>query len=863
MLGKVLGGRYHITTHLGGGGFGQTYLAIDLHLPGQPSCVVKQLKPKMSDAESLQAARRLFDTEAEVLYALGDHDQIPRLFAHFEEDQDFFLVQEFIDGVVLSQELKTRHPLTESETIGLLQDVLTVLEFVHQQQVIHRDIKPSNLIRRTSDGKLVLIDFGAVKQIAIQAGERQEHTTMTVAVGSSTYMPSEQLAGTPKFASDIYAVGVLAIQCLTGLYLKKLPHDPRTSEILWRDRAVTSPELGDFLDKLVRYDFRQRFATASEALAELRSLTGNTTIATLLAEPKQVTSDGHLAWLERGDELFSSQRYREAVTAYNKVVQANPNNDVAWFKRGLALENLKFYEDALASYDRVLKLQPHDYLAWYKQGSAHAQMQHYLEALQAFEMVVQLQPDNYWAWLDRGQTLQQLGRVEEALASYDRAVQLKPDFQLAIERRKQLLSQLKQVDTLYHLQHYDETIASCDRAIEQNPDDALAWLMRGMALENLQRYEDAIAAYQQVVELHPDDQLAWFKQGTLFAALNQTEAALAAFQRVVQLQPENYWAWHDRGKLLEQSGQFEGAIACYDRVVQLKPDFQAAIEGRTRILRQQHHGIAFNAEVDGSQSEPLAEAPTPAQAQLTIARLANSARSSSSEMPLEERTSIVAAVMPEPTQIHLPEPANSPEETRINSTSTVQADLSRADQTGIRAEVESVVSPPEISDYQVWFNRGREFEQQQQYPDALAAFEHAIQRCKTDPELWRYRGNVLSLLGRHREAIASYTRAVQLNANSAELWSCMGGCCMRLRQFGRAIEAFERAIELKPNHHTLWYWRGRALVESGQYLEALHSLEQAISLKPDFQPAIADAKRVRTYLKQAHSIARSPSTATS
>jgi serine/threonine protein kinase len=138
MLGKLLGGRYQIVRHLGGGGFGQTYLAEDFHLPGKPQCVVKQLKPKVSDPTTLQAARRMFDTEAQVLSRLGDHDQIPRIFAHFEENQEFYLVQEFVAGETLSQELKARGQFSESEAINLLQNILTVLEFVHQQQVVHR-----------------------------------------------------------------------------------------------------------------------------------------------------------------------------------------------------------------------------------------------------------------------------------------------------------------------------------------------------------------------------------------------------------------------------------------------------------------------------------------------------------------------------------------------------------------------------------------------------------------------------------------------------------------------------------------------------------------------------------------------------
>ncbi len=873
MLGTILGGRYEIIKHLGGGGFGQTYLAHDRHLPGQPNCVVKQLQPKKTDDESLQAARRLFDTEAEVLYSLGDHEQIPRLFAHFEENCDFFLVQEFIDGTVFSEEVKNRGPFNEAEIIPLLQDILTALEFVHQQNVIHRDIKPSNLIRRASDRHLVLIDFGAVKQIGLAADEAAENMTVTVAVGSSIYMPNEQLAGMPRFASDIYAVGVLAIQCLTGLYLKKLPTDPRSSEILWRDRAVISPELADFLDRMVRYDFRQRHENAGEALKELRSLTGNTSVSHLLTELKTSTDDGYLAWLERGDDLFGQQRYREAITAYNKVVQANPDDYAAWFKRGMALEHLQFYEDAISSYDHVLKLCPQDYLAWYKQGTAYAQLQRYAEAFEAFEQVVQLQPENYWAWHDRGLTLEGLERYEAAIASFDRAVQLKPDFQLAIENRKRLLSQLKQVDTLYHLQHYDEALVSCDRAIEQNPDDGLAWFMRGMALENLRRYNEAIAAYQRVLDIQPDDQLAWFKQAGLYEQQNQLEAALSAYHRVVQLQPENYWAWHDRGKLLEKLERFEEAIACYDRVIQLKSDFQAAIAGRARILKQlQHRMLApANGEDDDDTvfSERLAQ-PSSARSERSRLRAAidryTQAPHAEAEQPeghtvahlptvTTEETSLDQQILLEITQINAL--SREPEATNIAraETTAITAPLPAppapmAPLTEVtRPLVTTAIAESGDAAAEAGLARGRKLYHQQRYPEALAVLDQALKQWPNHTDLWRWRGNILNSLGRPQEAAKAYQAALQLTENSADLWGSLGGCLFRLRKFTEAIAAFDRATRIQSDHHLAWYWRGRALVELQQYPEALTSFEHAVALKGDFQPAIADYKRLKRHLK--------------
>lgn len=276
MLETTLRGRYKIVRNLGKGGFGETYLAEDRDLPGNPHCVVKRLKPQLTAPLALQVARRLFDTEAQVLYRLGNHDQIPRLLAHFEENQEFYLVQEFIDGNDLSKELTAGRQWSEEQVIAFLQDLLQILEFVHQQNVIHRDIKPANLIKRASDGKIVLIDFGAVKELSTLVANTEGQTIATVAIGTPGYMPSEQNSGNPKFSSDIYAVGTICIQAFTGISALLLPKDADTSEIIWHDLVQVSPQLADILDKMVCYDFRQRYQSASEVLQALTSLTKTT-----------------------------------------------------------------------------------------------------------------------------------------------------------------------------------------------------------------------------------------------------------------------------------------------------------------------------------------------------------------------------------------------------------------------------------------------------------------------------------------------------------------------------------------------------------------------------------------------------------
>jgi serine/threonine-protein kinase len=271
--GLMIGGRYRIVDTLGSGGFATTYLAQDLHIPGCPICVVKQLIPPSQEPNSLKLAKDLFDKEAKTLKKLGrEHDQIPQLLAYFEENQEFYLVEEYIDGNDLSKELSLGVRWSETEAADFLAQILGVLDLVHKRNYIHRDIKPPNIIRRKSDRKLVLIDFGAVKEIYTQSVNSQGKNRVTVLIGTPGYMPSEQEEANPRFSSDIYAVGIIAIQALTGIEPQQFQRDYK-GEIVWRDRAQVSNKLANVLDQMVRHNYLERYQSAAQVLQALSNTT--------------------------------------------------------------------------------------------------------------------------------------------------------------------------------------------------------------------------------------------------------------------------------------------------------------------------------------------------------------------------------------------------------------------------------------------------------------------------------------------------------------------------------------------------------------------------------------------------------------
>ncbi len=267
LIGQTLRQRYKIVAKLGkGGGFGETYLAEDLDIPEipKPRRVVKRLKPTIKHQE----VERLFQLEAETLNKLGRHDRIPTLYAYFEERGEFYLVQELIEGRELSREMTGRW--SESEAIAFLEEILEILAFVHQSGVIHRDIKPANIMRRDRDRQLVLIDFGAVKEVSNIIFDSQGIASKTIAIGTPGYIPSEQAQGRPQFSSDIYAAGMTAIQAIAGRSPTQIPESDR-GELDWQKYAPPlSPKLTDILTKMVRSRSNERYANATLALQALR-----------------------------------------------------------------------------------------------------------------------------------------------------------------------------------------------------------------------------------------------------------------------------------------------------------------------------------------------------------------------------------------------------------------------------------------------------------------------------------------------------------------------------------------------------------------------------------------------------------------
>ncbi len=277
VAGAILEGRYRLVQQIGQGGFGRTYLCEDLNRFNEP-CVLKEFAPQVHGTTALDKAKNLFEREANVLYQL-QHPQIPKfreLFQMTTGGGGLFLVQDYVAGhtyrYALNSRLQQNQTFREDEVRRLLVHLLPVLEYTHSLGVIHRDIAPDNLIIRSSDGLPVLIDFGGVKQIAVNAEiQALGNTEALTRLGKVGYAPNEQMQrGTVSPHSDLYALAATCLVLLTGQEPTSLL-DPKTMNWQWRRFIQLSPDLEQIFDRMLQAQPSDRMQSATEVLQALQN----------------------------------------------------------------------------------------------------------------------------------------------------------------------------------------------------------------------------------------------------------------------------------------------------------------------------------------------------------------------------------------------------------------------------------------------------------------------------------------------------------------------------------------------------------------------------------------------------------------
>lgn len=746
-IGQTVGERYRLIRYLGGKTGIYTYLAENLWRQYQSPCILKQIRLETGNPSALQAAERRFSSELPILERLGYHDQIPQLWDHFEANEKFYLVQEYISGESLEQKLEQNNRLPEETVINILQNTLSVLAFIHQHRVIHRNLKPSNLIIRHADEKIVLIDFGIIQEIASLNTSKSFEPEIIKA-----YLPPEQIAGRPNISSDLYALGLTVIQALTGKHPDELPRNKQTGVITWREGLEINRRLAKIIDKMVSLDMGKRYQSAEIILEELNKLSSDPITYTPI-EPGDYYEGTNIGRSNNSDDESSLNKEKKFETIHIAIAIAGILSLVAsleffsptirplyyWFQGQQVLSQNP--ENALQEFQRAIDIQPKQARSWRGRGDALFQLESYTKALAAYEEAIQLNPNNSQAWKGRGDSLYRLERFQAALAAYEKSLQLDQANPATLNRKGRALYKLERYNSalqaqeqaltidadnpqylsdlgtaLIGLGQYKEALGAFNQAQTIKPLDPQLWLNKALALQYLGRpqeansvYQEAVKTYDRVLKDRPNDSVAWIDRGNVLSKLQRPEEALASYERAIEIKSDSHLAWVGRGNALFVLGRNQEALSAIEKAIDIQPGSYITWHNKGSLLR------------DGLKDLPEA----------------------------------------------------------------------------ISAYDKAISINPNF--YPAWRDRGFALIQNEQYSAAIRSFRRVIALKPKDYRSWVGQGIVFSSLGRLEESLIAFERAQEIQPQDPFIWMNKGTALEKGQRYPEACDSYRKVIRLTPD----------------------------------------------------------------
>ncbi|QFS42579.1 serine/threonine-protein kinase [Nostoc sphaeroides] len=586
MNSHLLNGHYRILKVLNDGEKGKTYLVEDVNLT-EGQFIVKQLRSSSNNPRTLTILHSLFASKTATLEKLAqEHEQIPKLIAYFEENEKFYIVEEFIAGIPLTDEIIQGKPLREDQVISLLSDILEILVIVHSYGVIHRNIKPANIIRRESDNKLVLVNFGTVNE------------AITNTVDNLEYMPIEQVNGNLKYNSDIYALGIVAIAALLGLSGNEISNlrtqkNRLTGEIVWRNKNLkVNRKLAIIINRMVRFNYRKRYQYATEVLDDLKKIANveqnqhQKKLLLVLAGVTGCITLGVGAWqlkllkpltnaqqtlYQEGVNKYDAGNYEGAVEDFNQAIELDPKNALAYNKRGDAYYRLGDYEQAQADSSQAILLNPQDANAYFDRGFALSELGKYKEAIADYTQAIKLNSQDAYAYYGRGLARTKLKDNKGAIGDFNKAIALKPQYTEAYLQRGIIHRRLRQ---------RLEAIQDFDTVIKINPSDAKAYYQRGLTQSiNKQKYA-ALKDYTDAININPKYIEAYLNRGDVYSDLGNKVEATEDYNAILQIDPKFSPAYIHRGIHRFSFGDYKGAIEDYTEALKLDSNDVVAYNNR-------------------------------------------------------------------------------------------------------------------------------------------------------------------------------------------------------------------------------------------------------------------------------------------
>ncbi len=759
---QIVGRRYQLIQELGRNNWSSTYLAKDITIADNSDCVVQQFKlavgkhSRAGEEVIRQDVQTHFANETYLWQKLAANSQLPSVFACFEEENTLYLVREYIEGQNLAQRLEKEGLLDETELVKLLRDVLLALNLIHQQGVIHQDLKPSNLIIRDRDRRVLVIGFGTITAITHRPMSQNESTIVTSIINE--YYPPEQGVAQMLPSRDIYALGAIAVEAVTGKKPRQIPPHFPVKTVLAREDCQIHFEIVEILERMMSLDSARNYASASEVLDALNKTKFSLAASELLVNPTKDSLEleptgaskpmdrlrhnnyprekgfnlnrSHLAiaaiavlfiagvsellfpvlrpryYCYRGDKILASQQPEPALDTFQQAIDLNSRSICGWLGKAQALDGLERYRAALAAYDRVDQIKPDLVETWQGRGEVLYRLERFEAANTAYNKTLRMAPDNAVIWNRKGKALYKLELYLEALAAQDKALRLKPDYVQAISDRGIALIGLGQ---------YQKALEAFDKAQTIDPLDPKLWQNKALALQYLNRpqesirlYQEALEAYERVIKENPQNITALLDKANVLSQLQRHQEALVTYEQAIAVNENSHLASLGKGNALFALQRYEDALAAFDRTVKVQPRSYISWHNRGSLLR------------DGLKKLPEA----------------------------------------------------------------------------IASYDRSLAINPNF--YHAWRDRGIALSQNQEQEKAIESFKKALNIKPNDYRSWVGRGIALSSLGRTDEAISVFDRAVEIQPQDPFVWMNRAAVLEMSSRYTEACDAYRQVKKINP-----------------------------------------------------------------
>ena len=584
-ISKIVDQRYRLIQPIDLTILGQTYLALDTHRPGSPQCVVREIRLGNFTSGNRDLILSLFKEKIEIFFSLSQHEGLPHLLAYFEENNNIYLVEDYIVGILLSEELAGGKCLIELEVIKILKEILEILVFIHNKGEAHGKIKPGNLVRQVLDGKLFLMNFGLERQIK-RILELNEEPLISENYGDSNYysllyIQSEKNQEQVDKKSDIYALGIVAIQALTGLspqdlLEQKIINNTLRIEIPWQSLQVCSLPLSNVIDKMVNNQCEENYESATEVLAELSKILVSTETKlipqseTIITRPRAreipllptlprykkkniliaslvIITGVAIAYFwqyqfigqtlyKKGQELAKQGKQQAAIANYTEALKLNPKKASIYYKRGNSYYSHRSYEKAIKDYTAGIKIKANYEDAYYQRALVYYELDNKDKAMTDLTQTLRINPNYTQAYKKRGLIYYEIGDYKSAIQDYSESIRLNP---------KDSKTYINRGIARGALEDQVGAISDYTQAIKLNPNDVKAYYYRGKSLFKMLDYQGAIENYNQFLEVKPDDADAYTNRCSAYLHKGNDSSAIADCQQAIEINPQDFLAYHN------------------------------------------------------------------------------------------------------------------------------------------------------------------------------------------------------------------------------------------------------------------------------------------------------------------------------